>query len=518
MIIVRRTEIPEMSQMSKRFIGLPLILVFFLLFPLSVVVADSSRTSEKTAREEALSKQERVFGLVTIYRGAKQHFAWFEQVPTLDWDKAFMEYLPLVERNQGLYDYYRLLQSFVALLEDGHTDIYLPPMIQKELDALPLEFGLVERQWVVIQRHPVQEILDEDIPVGTVILSIEGKSPLQYFREEVFPYLSGGDEHQKQHAVNRRLFLRDTALAMKMQYPNGAFHDRILKANRETVKWSDDLKQRFYGRMSSQYEWRLLPDGLLYVRYPRCEDRCEKAFSALMESMSDNWPHAMIIDLRNNPGGNTPHKLLGDFISKPVKTGIRKTRCSISELDSQLQPIIEHGGLNKGVIDALNVAIEAGDLPKGYSPGWVTSEDSIEPNPVHYDGPLYLLVDSGTGSAAEDIAVILQGCGRATVLGVPTVGSTGNSIRFSLPGGGSVRICVSQAKYADGKDFIPMGVQPDHFLNRTINEITNGNDEVLESAIKLVKEDLSERGPKGESIFNRATQNNLEIYAGEDMN
>ena len=108
--------------MIKRFIGLQLILLFSLPFLLSVGVADSSGTSETIAREEALSKQERVFGLVTIYRGAKQHFAWFEQVPTLNWDQAFMEYLPLVERDQGFHDYYRLLQSFVALLDDGHTD------------------------------------------------------------------------------------------------------------------------------------------------------------------------------------------------------------------------------------------------------------------------------------------------------------------------------------------------------------------------------------------------------------
>jgi hypothetical protein len=404
MIMVRRTEIPGTSQMSKRFIGLPLILVFFLLFPLSVGVADSSRTSEKIAREEALSKQERVFGLVTIYRGAKQHFAWFEQVPTLDWDRAFMEYLPLVERDQGFYDYYRLLRSFVALLEDGHTDIRLPSKIEKQLDALPLRLDLVETQWVVIQRYPVQEILDEDIPVGTVVLSIEGKSPLKYFQEELFPYLSGGDAHQKQNAVNRRVYLRNTSLSMDMRYPDGSFHDRIFKANLGTVKWSDDLRQRFHSHseVSSPYESRLLPDGLLYVRYGRCEDRYEKELSTLVKSMSDNWPRAIVIDLRGNLGGNTPNELLGHFISTPIKTGIRKTRCSISELDSQLKTVLEHDGLTPAVTEALNGAIEAGHLPKGYSPGWITSEGSIEPNPIHYDDPLYLLVDSWTASAAED--------------------------------------------------------------------------------------------------------------------
>ncbi|HUU20269.1 MAG TPA: S41 family peptidase [Sedimentisphaerales bacterium] len=478
--------------MIKRFIGLKLILLFSLPFLLSVGVADSSRTSEKIAREEALSKQERVFGLVTIYRGAKQHFAWFEQVPTLNWDKAFMEYLPLVERDQGLYDYYRLLQSFVALLEDGHTDIRLPSKIEKELDALPLKLDLVEKKWVVIQRYPVQEILDEDIPVGTVVLSIEGKSPLNYFQEKLFPYLSGGDAHQKQNAVNRRLFLRNTSLSMDMRYPDGTFHNRVLKANRGTVKWSDDLRQRFHSHseVSSPYESRLLPDGLLYVRYSQCEDGYEKELSTLIKSMSDNWPRAIIVDLRSNPGGNTPYKLLGHLISTPIEAGIRKTRCSISELDSQLQTVLERDSLSPAVTEALNRAIEAGHLPKGYSPGWITSEGSIEPNPIHYDGPLYLIVDSGTGSAAEDFVAILKGCGRAKVVGTPTVGSTGNSIRFNLPGGGSVRICVAQAKFANGEDFIPMGVQPDILLHRTIKGIIDNRDEILELALDFVRGEL----------------------------
>ncbi|MHC4575616.1 MAG: hypothetical protein ACYS76_16105 [Planctomycetota bacterium] len=44
---------------------------------------------------QALGEEQRIFGLVTIYSAAKQHFAYFEQVPGLDWDRAFKEYLRL---------------------------------------------------------------------------------------------------------------------------------------------------------------------------------------------------------------------------------------------------------------------------------------------------------------------------------------------------------------------------------------------------------------------------------------
>jgi hypothetical protein len=328
--------------------------------------------------------------------------------------------------------------------------------------------------------------------VGTVVLSIEGKLPFTYFREELFPYISGGDEHQKQNAVNRRFFLRDHSLSVDLRYPDGSFNRRILRANRGTVKWSDEPRQRFlpHGGVSSAYESRTLPDGLIYVRYALCEDRYEKELSTLIKSISGSWPRAIVIDVRGNPGGNTPHNLIGHLISTPVEAGIRKTRCSISDLDAQLKPILERDGLTPALTNALNAAIKAGQLPKGYSPGWITSERSIEPDAVHYDGPLYLIVDSGTASAAEDFAAILKGCGRAEVIGTPTVGSTGNSIRFSLPAGGSVRICVAQARFANGEDFIPMGVLPDILLHRTIEGIIDNRDELLESALDFVREQL----------------------------
>jgi len=457
-------------------------------------VADSFGKKDIAAINDILPKEERIRGLLIIYQGAKQHFAWFEQVPELDWDRAFIEYLPLVEQSQRLYDYYRVLQSFTAMLCDGHTNVRLPSVIQRELDALPIKMRLIEKQWAVIQRYPVSEILEEDIPPGTTVLSIENVAPSQYFQKKLFPYISGGCITQKQNAINGLLFLGKTTLSIQVKYPGGQLCNRVIKANRGTVKWTDKLRQEYrpHNVITSRYESRQLPGKLLYVRYPRCESMFDNKFIKLLESLRDDWPKALIIDLRSNPGGNTPRRLLGYFISTPIKAGIRRTRCSISEIDSQLQAVLQRTGFTPSVKAAIEQAIKAGQLPKGYSPGWITSENTIDPNLIHYNGPLHLIVDSETGSAAEDMAAILKGCHRATIVGTPTCGSTGNSIKFKLPGGGNVRICVSQAKYADETDLVPMGVQPDVVLHRTIKGIIDGNDEILESTLQLVRANLEE--------------------------
>ena len=67
-----------------------------------LVTGGSAHTHQKTSdeKEVVLTKQERIFGLVTIYNAARQHFAYFEQVPELDWDKVLEEYLPKIQKEQ----------------------------------------------------------------------------------------------------------------------------------------------------------------------------------------------------------------------------------------------------------------------------------------------------------------------------------------------------------------------------------------------------------------------------------
>ena len=91
------------------------ILILAILFTPTIsrsilAVQPNLQDDKKTC--EILTKEDRIFGLVKIYSTVKQHFAYFERLPNLDWDKTFKEYLPLVEKEQSLLEYYRTLQTF----------------------------------------------------------------------------------------------------------------------------------------------------------------------------------------------------------------------------------------------------------------------------------------------------------------------------------------------------------------------------------------------------------------------
>ena len=48
------------------------------------------------AQKADLSPTEKIYGLTRFWQEAKESFAYFERVPTLDWDRAYREYIPKV--------------------------------------------------------------------------------------------------------------------------------------------------------------------------------------------------------------------------------------------------------------------------------------------------------------------------------------------------------------------------------------------------------------------------------------
>lgn len=84
------------------------------------------------------------------------------------------------------------------------------------------------------------------------------------------------------------------------------------------------------------------------------------------------------------------------------------------------------------------------------------------PGPRRTDVPLYVLIDRGAASAAEDIPFVLQNLGRATLVGERTAGAGRNNGLFPAAHGMSVSVSVSRVTDpASGREWEMVGVQPD---------------------------------------------------------
>ncbi len=101
--------------------------------------------------------------------------------------------------------------------------------------------------------------------------------------------------------------------------------------------------------------------------------------------------------------------------------------------------------------------------------------------------PTVLLTGHETASAAEDFLIYADNQKHMTKIGSLTFGSTGESLRFDLPGGGLAFVCTIKDTYLDGREFVGYGIQPDIEIHKTLKDYLNNNDPALNKAIEFLK-------------------------------
>ena len=168
---------------------------------------------------------------------------------------------------------------------------------------------------------------------------------------------------------------------------------------------------------------------------------------------------ALIIDIRDNGGGNSGHgySIMARLIDEPCSLTSRwRTR--------EIRPTFRAWGREPSWFEGDHGTIE----PRGQEP---------------FEGDVVVLIGPRTYSAAEDFLVPMKASGRAKLVGEPTGGSTGQPLRVDVYGAHAA-ICTKWDRFPDGSDFVGVGVQPDIHIERTIEDVAQGRDPVLEAAIE----------------------------------
>lgn len=116
----------------------------------------------------------------------------------------------------------------------------------------------------------------------------------------------------------------------------------------------------------------------------------------------------------------------------------------------------------------------------------------IEPAPMHFEGPIAVLVSPDCVSACESFAYALSTGGRSIVVGhYPTAGAFGEVSRgqYSLPGDYSIQFPTGRSQTLDGKLVIEgVGVVPQVVVPVTLASAMGEEDAVLEAAIEALEE------------------------------
>src|SRR5262249_34011478 len=189
----------------------------------------------------------------------------------------------------------------------------------------------------------------------------------------------------------------------------------------------------------------LHPSGLGYIKIESFNGREEitQEFDRALEALRE--APALILDIRDNPGGFGHSEAAGRFVQERVRVGLGHT--DFARREEYLAP----------------------------SGTW------------QYTRPVALLVNDVTGSASDLFANELRSAGRVITLGTTTHGNlSGVAVFAVLPCGLVVRISNGYITDAKDRPIEVNGNTPDIAIDLDIQDYLSGRDPVLERALEAV--------------------------------
>ncbi|MFA5176905.1 MAG: S41 family peptidase [Candidatus Omnitrophota bacterium] len=211
---------------------------------------------------------------------------------------------------------------------------------------------------------------------------------------------------------------------------------------RESTKKISEFKiVRAMIKINDIKETRILTDGIGYIRLVEFRENTPRDFKAAVQKLSRLKMKALILDLRNNPGGllESALEITGEFVPNGKLIAYTKGR----KEDQNMRFI------SKARHPELTL-------------------------------PLVILINAGSASGSEIIAGALQDYQRATVLGAKSFGKGSVQTVIPLSDGSALRLTTSKYFTPSGKEIHGKGVTPDIILDTAPKPAAN--QELLEEA------------------------------------
>ena len=434
-------------------------------------------------RSQNITIEERIYGLSKFWEETSYNFAYFENVPHLDFDSLYKVYLPKVIATENDYEYYQLLKKFCATLKDGHTNIYLPDYLYDSLFYPPIRIRRIEDEVYIIN---VGKTYKDQIPRGSKITAVNGQPMLDYLNEEVYPYISAPYYIVESKGAQLMLQgLKGTLKTITIETPAKKTKKVKVSLNGITEDWYYPYTK--YNNQSI-VEFRQLENKIGYLSINSFADTSIiTEFKKILPKLY--LQKKLIIDIRFNGGGSSDvaNTIVKHLTNKPYFFGIQgSTR-------KHLPSHKAWGAFNDSdYVESLGFKV----WPNEYADYYYNDVWEMEPLDTIKNNvtgqklliPLVILTSNETASAAEDFLVTLDNVKRGFIIGQKTYGSTGQPLVGTLPKGGSYRICTRKCTYPNGRKFIGIGVQPDIEIEPTLNFYLKNEDVVLEKAIEYLQQ------------------------------
>jgi carboxyl-terminal processing protease len=373
--------------------------------------------------------------------------------------KTFAESLSLVKKNyvedvEEKELVYGAIKGMLSSL-DPHSS-FMPPEAFKEMQidtkgefgGLGIQIGIKDKILTIIAPIEDTPAHEAGVQAGDRIIKIEGESTKDISLHEAVSKLRG---------------------------PKGT--DVTITIVREGLEKSLDITiTRDIIKLKS-VKTRVLDDNIGYVKLTQFQEKSAKDLRKALKELSEKDINALILDLRNNPGG-----------------------------------------LLKGAVDVTSQFLPPGKLVvyiKGKN-GDKTDFDTVNGN-KYYEYPMVVLVNGGSASASEIVAGALQDWGKAVVLGSQTFGKGSVQTVIPLSDGSALRLTTARYYTPKGRSIQTTGITPDIEVKLKAKEGTATHPVLREKDLdKHLENDVTKEGEVKENEKKEVTKAPAKIKEGED--
>lgn len=438
----------------------------------------------------------KIYELSKIWKEAAYNFAFWDRVD-LDWDEEYKKALSRVLETKNLYEYYRELMRFVMLLGDGHTGVNFPGEIYQSIDCfsmLPVVLHRFGKDVVVIN---VTEDKKDIIPLYSTLKKIDGEDADAYIREKCYPFIWHANEAACGAAAMQELMMGPCGSKALYTFENDGkqFDVMLEKSDPRTMVWSktdfsakSDVTKKVIS--NSPVHEVCFRNNIAVIKITSFDDRA--AIDRIYECYAElDKADGYIVDVRANIGGNSDNAdalaalfINGDFKSCFAQTQIYEptfkawsvfredlNRLSPAELKEKYAN--DPGSIKTGLMGRNMFFVESGgDVVKNTAPGRLS-------------GPVVVLMNANTVSAAEDFVDVMKMYTDAVFVGNNTAGTSGQPLYQTLESGGSFRICTRRCIAQNGEDIYNKGFSPDETILPTVESLAAGRDVVLEKGLEV---------------------------------
>lgn len=401
---------------KKFFIVITVILLMFVSFVSGVVVNNDSDLLNFTPRIVG-GKQ------VPDYLNKKVNFNLYWKVMDIIKDRYFDK-----DKVLDTQLFYGSLKGMVASLGDPYS-VFLDPVVTKEFtqelsgnfQGIGAEIGIKKGVLTIIAPLPNTPAERAGLASGDKVLAIDSVSTAGMSLDE---------------AVNRIRGEKGTEVVLKI-LSKGDEEPRDVKIVRDDIK-------------IISVSWKEKENKIAYIRLSYFNEDTAAQFRKVAQEVLAFNPKAIILDLRNNPGGFLNVSV--DIASYWIEGG---------------KPVVFEKFSN-------------GEKDEYRSVGYVYFKDI----------PTVVLVNEGSASASEILAGALQDYGKAVLIGETTFGKGSVQDLIDLEDGSSVKITIAKWLTPKERMIDIQGIDPDVRVELTIDDYNNDLDPQLDEALRYIKEDL----------------------------